>query len=124
MLLVGKCKKCEHEVRLDIDNKTVDEVIGLLEKMDSFQCPGHHVELSSPYPNYWYVNGWAFEEGKADTGEEFLQKLKDSYTEVMDTNEMTHRNIITGFAYGFPITSDGHYWNFVHSPRGKRYYYR
>lgn len=124
MLLVGRCRKCGTEVTLDIGNKSLDEVKKNLKKMDSFQCPGKHIELSSPYPEYWYIDNWVFKEGESISEEDFVADLKEKNTEVIDTDEMISRNIIQCFSYGLPITNDGFNWNYVHSPKGKRWYYR
>lgn len=59
-----------------------------------------------------------------DQDREFLEELNKRHREVIDTNEIQKRKIITGFAYGFPMTNDGHTWSFTRAPSGKRYYYR
>lgn len=122
MILQGYCSKCQTLVKLDIGFMTKDEVIDKLRSMQGFECPGHHVELSSPYPAYWNADEWELVEGQALTEEQFLAQLRADHTEVRSTEEM--QGIITGFAYGFPITNDGNEWNFCSSPDGKRYYYR
>lgn len=120
MILQGICKKCNSPVKLDIGDNSLKDTIEKLQNMQSFECPGHHVELSSPYPNYWDVHNWEFVEGKAPTEEEFLATLRSTYQQVRTTDEM--RGLITGFASGYPITNDGLSWEFVHSPAGKRWY--
>lgn len=124
MLLIGKCRKCDAEVTLNIGRKSLEEVRENLKRMESFQCPGKHVELSSPYPSYWNIDNWAFEEGVSLSEEDFVADLKDKYTEVIDTDEMIKRGVIKSFSYGIPITSDGFNWNYAHSPKGKRWYFR
>ena len=124
MILQGNCKKCHTEIKLDIGDKTVEEVVFQLEQRKSFECPGHHVELGSPYPHYWKVEEWDQVEGTAPTEEEWLEELRSRCVEVLSTDEMRSRDIITSFCYGLPMTSDGHNWDFTQSPSGKRYYYR
>lgn len=123
MLLVGKCKKCDTTIKLDVGDKCKEDVIEQLKAMGAFHCPGHHVEICSPYPHYWKVDDWEKVEGAAPTEEEFLAELHSKYEEVCDTEEMTRRGVVKGFAYGLPVTDDGKNWDFVHSPKGKRYYY-
>jgi hypothetical protein len=123
MLLVGKCKKCDTTIKLDVKERTLPEAIETLKKMDTFHCPGHHVELCSPYPRYWNVDEWEFQEGAAPTDEEFLAELKGKYKDVCDTYEMQARDVITSFSYGLPMTNDGKNWDFTQSPSGKRYYF-
>lgn len=124
MMLKGTCKGCGCTIKLDIGNKTLDEVKESLGKQDGFSCPGHHVELNSPYPHYWNIDEWELIEGSAPTDEEVLAELKKKFVEVIDTEEMTNRHIITGFSSGYPITNDGNNWNFTTAPSGKRFYYR
>jgi len=124
MLLVGTCKKCGCTIRLDIGELTREEVIEKLSGQRTFSCPGHHVELSSPHPHYWNLDEWELVEGNAPSDEEFVADLRKQYPEVIDTEEMTRRGIITGFAFGLPLTNDGNVWDFCESPSGKRWYYR
>ena len=125
MLLSGVCKKCGGNVALDVGSTTdKEEIKKRLLAMSAFHCPGHHVEITSPYPAYWDIDDWKFEEGAAPSEEEFISDLRKEHIEVIDTAEMAERNIIIGFAYGFPMTNDGNSWTFAHSPKGKRWYYR
>jgi len=129
MMLEGKCTKCGCTVQLDIGTANDEEEAKqkareALRTWTSFSCPGHHVEICSPYPHYWNVDEWKLVSGNAPTEEEFVNDLKSKYKEVLDTDEMWKRGVITGFAYGIPVTNDGLNWDFVESPRGKRYYYR
>ena len=105
MMLEGKCTKCGCTVRIDVgiiqneeDARRVTREA--LETWCSFSCPGHHVEICSPYPHYWNVDEWKLISGNAQTEEVFLNVLKSKYKEVLDTDEMWKRNVITGFAYG------------------------
>jgi len=124
MLLVGSCKKCGCTIRLDIGSLTREEAIERLSAQDTFSCPGHHVELSSPHPYYWNLDEWELAEGTAPSDEEFVVNLRRRYPEVIDAEEMTRRGIITGFAFGLPLTNDGNVWDFCESPSGKRWYYK
>jgi len=124
MLLVGSCKKCGCTIRLDIGMLTREEAIARLSEQDTFSCPGHHVELSSPHPHYWDLDEWEFVEGSAPSDEQFVAELRKKYLEVIDAEEMSQRGIITGFAFGLPLTNDGNVWDFCESPSGKRWYYR
>ena len=128
MILKGTCKKCGTTIRLDIgDAKDAEEAHAKaredLERWESFSCPGHHVELCGPYPNYWDTDNWELEEGHAQTEEEFLTELKSKTAEVIDSTEMHKRGVITSFCFGLPVTNDGINWDFTESPQGKRYYY-
>lgn len=128
MILKGACTKCKCEIQLDIGDinneaKAKEFARTVLLKWKTFSCPGHHVEICSPYPYYWNVDEWEFVEGNAPAEEEFLNKLKAQYKEVLTTNEIYKRDVITGFAYGLPITNDGLNWNFAESPKGTRYYF-
>jgi hypothetical protein len=123
MILQGNCTKCGELIKLDIGDKTVPEVVEILKSQrDGFSCPGHHVELGPAYPHYWKVDEWTLVDGAAMTEEAFLAELKSKYKEVRDTAGM--QGLITGFAYGSPMTNDGHAWDFCSSPKGKRWYYR
>jgi len=127
MMLKGKCTKCGCTIQIDVGNMNESEakmfVSEALYNKLSFICPGHHVELCSPYPDFWDVDEWELVPGNAQTEEEFLNDLKSKYKEVLDTDEMWKRDVITGFAYGFPMTNDGLNWHFEESPKGKRYYF-
>ena len=126
MILKGKCKKCGIEVKLDVGDMTKQETYDMLKKnhKDGFHCPGHHMELGCSVPHYWDVLNWEFEEGSAPTDEEVLTEMKEKCEEVISSDEMNSRGIITGFAFGYPMTNDGHDWNFRSLPSGKRVYYR
>lgn len=128
MLLKGICKKCGTEISLDVGDVQDEEdaknvAREALSKMQSFSCPGHHVEICSPYPNYWNVDEWVLSEGSASSEEEFENELRNKYKEVLTTDEMHKRDVITSFSSALPITNDGLYWDFAESPKGKRYYF-
>jgi hypothetical protein len=124
MLLVGSCKKCGCTIRLDISSLTREQAIERLSGQNTFSCPGHHVELSAPHPYYWNLDEWELVEGKTPSDEEFVADLRKRYFEVLDAEEMARRGIITGFAFGLPLTNDGNAWDFCESPSGKRWYYK
>lgn len=119
-MLVGKCQ-CGAKIRLDIGERTREEAIELVKKWTTFDCPGHHVELDSPYPYYWKLDEWVLEESDVQTEEEFEAELRLRYKDVRDTEGMA--GLIEGFACGFPMTNDGKCWDFTQSPEGKRWYY-
>lgn len=130
-MLVGQCKKCGSTIKLDIGDKTKEEVIGSFKKRkhEPFTCPGKHVELTGAYPNFWELDEWELEEGSAPTDEGFLTKLKEEYEEVYDTHEIAKRYEITSFCMGMCMarelgTGVEAMFDFKSSPGGKRYYFR
>lgn len=62
MILQGVCKKCNHPVRLDVGSRNKQEIIEQLKQLQSFNCPGHHAEMCSPFPDYWNVQHWELTE--------------------------------------------------------------
>lgn len=123
-MLQGKCKKCGITIKIGQDGLSKEEVIEKISKWETFQCPGHHVELCGPYPHYWDLN--EFEEVPDEvkvTEENWLVELKKKYSLVCDTGEFSKLNVLTSFAFGLPMTNDGKNWDFAASPAGKRYYY-
>jgi len=128
-VLKGICNECGSEIRLVLDGDVTDvesarEIAReALKKMNAFECPGHHMEICSPYPHYWNVDEWVLESSNVMTEEEFVSHLRSKFTEVLTTDEMIKRNVITSFAYGTPMTNDGIDWNFTSSPKGRRFYY-
>ena len=63
-------------------------------------------------------------EDSPEVGEkEWLAQMRKRYKEVVDCEEFYKLDILKGFAFGFPITTDGKNWNFTNSPSGKRYYF-
>jgi hypothetical protein len=127
MILKGKCSKCDVTIKLDVGNRSMQteeewsRVEELLENIS--ECPGHHVELDG-MTRYWDIRKWELVDEKAPTDEEVMEELRSEYTEVVDSDEMRARNIITSFAFGMPMTNDGNNWNFTNLPSGKRMYYR
>ena len=128
MMLEGECTKCGCTIKLDTgiaqdEQNARTKAREALEKWETFSCPGHHVEICSPYPHFWNVDEWKLIEETAQTEEEFLKDLRSNYKEVLTTDEMHKRDVITSFAYGLPMTNDGLNWNFTQSPEGERFYY-
>jgi hypothetical protein len=127
MLVNCKCKKCQQTAQLDIGNKTKEEVIDCLKKQKSFQCFGHHVELTSPL-DFWEIDWDSLEQGNALTEEEFVSELKKDKMIVYDTEEMKEKYDIQGFSMGMIVAIDKSsgaklWFDFTTSPKGKRYYY-
>lgn len=120
-VLVGQCATCGETIRIAMDDKSKQEVIEAISKWETFSCPGHHVELSGPYPHHWPMDAWEVQSANVLDEAEFEAKLRADYKEVRDTQGMS--GLITGFAAGFPLTNDGKCWNFTESPKGKRWYY-
>lgn len=127
MILKGECKKCGVTIKLDIGDRTMqteEEWNEVEERISNVgECPGHHVELGG-MNSYWNVREWELIDEKTPTDEEVLEELRSEYTEVIDSDEMGARKVITSFAYGMPMTNDGYNWNSTSLPSGKRMYYR
>ncbi len=120
----GKCKHCGYIIKIKQGNLSRQKVIERLKKMETFECPGHHVELCSPYPHFWNID--EFEEIKDPpkvSEKEWLSQMRKRYREVLDHEEFYKLDILKGFAFGFPVTTDGKSWNFTKSSSGKRYYF-
>ena len=121
-LLVGKCKKCDGVIKIEMGSLSQSQIRDKLSKLDSFSCC-NHVELTSPVPHYWDIDHFKMMDDSLPTEKEFLDDLKSKYSDVRNTAAMAP--LITGFSYGFPLTNDGNDdWTFTHSPGGTRYYYR
>jgi len=126
MLLKVECKKCGESFKLDIGTHTKEETIEMLKNRDTFECPGHHVELSSP------VNYWIFGDvvpGNAPSEKEFLKKLKAEYPEVYKNKDLEKKYTVSGFSMGCCICRDKTtgkkaYFDFENSPAGTRFYYK
>jgi len=120
----GKCKKCGNLIKIRQGKLSREEIIELLKKKQGFECPGHHVELSSPYPFYWNIDEWEEVEDPLEVSEEdWLKEIKAKYQEVLDCDKFYGLDVLKSFAFGLPITTDGKSWNFANSPEGKRYYF-
>ena len=123
-MLEGRCKRCNCLIRIRQGKLSRQEVIERLKKMQTFECPGHHVELCSPYPHFWNVDEFEEVEDPPEVSEkEWLAKMRKRYKEVLDCEEFYNLGILKGFAFGFPVTTDGKNWNFANSPSGKRFYF-
>lgn len=123
MLLKGPCKTCGETITLDIGDMTIEQIKEKLSHQEfGFSCPGHHVEMNPAYPDHWEVDTWELLEGNVKTEEEFVADLRSKFVDVRDTAGMA--GLITTFAFGEPMTNDGHTWSFCSSPKGKRWYYR
>lgn len=120
-LLTGQCRTCGETIKIAMDDATKEHIIEVIAKWDTFSCPGHHVELSGPYPHHWALDDWVIVEGQVPSEEEFEAQLRADHKEVRDTEGMA--GLITSFSLGFPMTNDGRSWDFTVSPEGKRWYY-
>lgn len=123
-MLQGKCKKCGCIIQILQKGFSRKQVIEKIKRWETFECPGHHVELSSPYPNYWCLD--EFEElpdPQVSTEQEWLKQMREKYKEVLDAEEFYRRGVLKEFCFGFPVTTDRINWDFTQSPSGKRYYF-
>ena len=129
-MLTGKCRTCDTTIKLDIGDKTKEDTIALIQKWESFQCPGQHVELSGPYPFHWPLDEWKLEDGQAPSDEEWLAELKSSYSEVLSHDELAQLFEVQSFCMGCCIaiqrqTGEKACFDFRPAPiSGQRYYYR
>jgi hypothetical protein len=125
MLLNVTCKKCGLKYRIDIGDKTIDQVKETMKKQDTFSCPGHHIELSSPLN--FLVFG-EIEDGRALSDPEWLnQKKKEGFT-LMNSDEVREKYTCTGFSCGLYCgknkkTGESVVLDFMNSPAGVRYYF-
>ena len=120
----GKCKKCGCLIQIRQGKLSREEVVELLKKKQGFECPGHHIELCSPYPYFWNVDEFEEVEDPPEVGEEeWLEEMKAKHAEVLDCDEFYKLDVLKSFTFGLPITTDDKSWNFASSPCGKRYYF-
>jgi predicted nuclease with TOPRIM domain len=121
------CKKCGCDAKLDTCGKSKEEINEWLEKDNGgFQCFGNHVELGKR-SNYWNIDWSTEEDGEAMSEDEFVKDLKSKYNEVFDTIEIANNYEIKNFSYGVVLcekNNEEFVFDFTHSPKGKRYYYR
>ena len=123
MLATVRCKKCNITFKLDIGDKSPDEVVEGWKNIDSFHCKvGCHVELSSP-ANYWNIISLG--EGHAPSDEEFMERFKGR--ETWTTEEFSQQFKDIGFCA--PCVTGTHIptgrkmvLEFCHTPSGKRIY--
>lgn len=121
------CKKCGGTYKLDIGDASREKIEASLRKRDSFECPGHHVELTSPL-NYWEIDWNSLEETEVQSQEEWLNDLKKTHSVVVDTEELERNYEVEGFCYGLCIAKDKTTnkkvtFNFATGPDEKRYYF-
>ena len=125
MLVKSTCKKCGETFKLDIGDKSLPEIKKILAKRDSFECPGHHVEMTSP------LNFWTFGEiieGNAPTEAQWLAKMRDGGRKLYSNDEVRELFECTGFSAGMFIgfnkkTKEKVVLDFSTSPEGHRYYH-
>jgi hypothetical protein len=120
------CKKCGQTFKLDIGTKSKQEIVEILSKRDSFECPGHHFELSSPL-NYWVIDWDSVKSQNVPTDAEWKADMRKKY-KLISSDELQRDYTVTGFSSGVCVAirkKDGEkvYLEFTNSPSGKRYYY-
>lgn len=126
-LLNVECKKCGEQFKIDIKDQSIEQTKERLSRMEHFSfCPGNHIELSSPV-NYLILKDIV--PGNAPTEQEFIEKLKSEYKEVYENKELSVNYEVSGFSCGCcicrnKITGKKAYFDFKHSPAGKRFYYK
>lgn len=123
-MLQGKCKECGCLIKIRRGKLSREEVIELLKKKQGFECPGHHVELSSPYPHFWNIDEFEEVDDLPEVSEgEWLKEMREKHKEVLNCEEFYGLDVLKGFSCGLPVTTDDKSWNFTSSPKGNRYYY-
>jgi hypothetical protein len=126
-LVKVKCKKCGETSTLDTGKMTKEEVEKALSNdKNGFHCFGNHVEFGNRI-DYWEIDWDSITEGSAPSEEDFVKNLKSKYKEVYCNKEIENFYKVIGFQYGRCIaenkeTSREMVFNFVHSPKGTRYY--
>lgn len=125
MLLKVTCKKCNENFKLDVGNKTIDQVKEQLKNQSSFECPGHHMEISSPI-NYWILG--EIIPGEIQTEKEWLTDIKNRGIKLYSHDEINDLFVCGGFSYGLfcghnKKTGEKVVFDFMRSPEGKRYYF-
>lgn len=127
MLLNVTCKKCGESFKLDIGDKTKKETLESLRKQETFSfCPGNHIEISSPI-NYLLIGDIV--PGNAPSEKDFIENLRSQYSEIYENKEIEKNYEVSGFSFGCCIcknrsTGKKAYFDFKHSPKGVRYYYK
>lgn len=120
------CKRCGGHGKIDIGNKSLDEIKEILKKRDAFECHlGHHFENASPF-EFWEFGD--IEEGKAPTDEEWFNEMIKRYKELYTSDDLSVKFNVIGFAGGmciakFKKSGETVYLSYSSSPSGKRYYY-
>ncbi len=125
--VTGCCRKCGARIKVVLGDLTPGEAKKKLEGIQTFECPGHHVELSGPL-GYWNIAFGTIHEDDANlsTDEEWLAEKRERYEHVVDTGDLDSVvDEVLGFTTGVCIVMrDGQreYVNFADAPSGKRYY--
>lgn len=126
-VVTATCKKCGATVKFDIGDYTKEEVIKMLGQRNTFECHGHHVELSSPL-NYLEFDWGSIAEQHVPTDAEWLAQMKRDGYNLISTDDLRENYTDVNFAMGMLLArrkSDGEkvVLDFTNSPSGKRYYY-
>lgn len=126
-LIKFHCKKCGGDFKLNVGNASKEEVEKTLNKWDSFECPGHHVELTTPL-KFWEIDWSSLEESETMPQEEWLANLKSTYEIVVNTKELSELYEVQGFYMGVCLaknkaTGKEVTFDFATSPSGDRYYF-
>jgi hypothetical protein len=127
MVLVDvHCKTCCNDFQLDIGDKTVGQIKEILSKRTEFHCnAGNHFENESPM-NHWVLG--EVHDGSAPDEKEWFKRATEQHGRLYDTDELTKNFEVTGFACGAcmaknRITGEHVCLEFIHSPKGNRFYY-
>ena len=128
MLVNVKCSKCGESTKIDIGDKTKEEVEKYLEMKGGFECYGYHVEFGKR-SNFWTIDWDSIQEGSSPTEEQFLIDLRNDYKEVYKNQEIGEKYKVTGFSCGMCMvqnkeTGKGECFDFASSPKGERYYFK
>jgi hypothetical protein len=121
------CKKCGESTKMDIGEMTREQVEKALSNdKNGFHCFGNHVEFGNRI-DYWKIDWDSVTEGSAPSEEDFISDLKSRHNEVYDKDELEHLYSVKGFMYGMCVaehkeTGKEKAFEFVHSPKGTRYY--
>jgi hypothetical protein len=125
-LLDIHCKKCGNDFQMDIGDKTIEEVRAILEKRDGYHCnAGNHMEFGSPL-FYWVLG--ELHEGSAPTEDEWKKLATERHGHLISNDELRDKFEVTGFFFGscmakVKVTGQEVCLEFIHSPKGERYYY-
>jgi hypothetical protein len=125
MLLKVHCKKCDVDFKMDIGEKSKDEIRVSLGKRQEFECPGHHVELNGPL-NYWELGEVI--PGEAPTEADWLADKQARGIRLYSNDEVRDLFSCDGFSMGLfcgknKKTGESVVLDFCNSPEGHRYYY-
>ncbi|GAI81920.1 unnamed protein product [marine sediment metagenome] len=99
-MLQGKCKKCDNLIKIRQGKLSREEIIELLKKRQGFECPGHHVEMSSPYPHFWNIDEWEEAEDPPVVSEgEWLKEMRKKHKEVLNCEEFYGLDVLAFYFY-------------------------